>query len=172
VSVLTHQADDSWAVKKFKAHKTGCNAVSWAPVFDQAAGEAKRLVTGGCDNRVKLWRCGDDGEWVEEVPQLPPAHQDWVRDVAWAPSLGLAPLIASCSQDKKVIVWTQDVAGSTWSQKEIQFSCVVWRVSWSVTGNVLAVSGGDSQVSLWKENLMGDWEQIGQLSEDGATTRG
>jgi len=27
----------------------------------------------------------------------------------------------------------------------------VWRVSWSVMGNILAVSQGDQKVSLWKE---------------------
>ena len=72
-------------------------------------------------------------------------------------------------QDKKVIIWTQDTASAgAWNQKEIQFACVVWRVSWSVTGNILAVSGGDNQVTLWKESLLGEWTQIGQLSEDGS----
>ena len=28
-----------------------------------------------------------------------------------------------------------------------KFSDVVWHVSWSVTGNILAVSGGDNKVS-------------------------
>ena len=67
-----------------------------------------------------------------------------------------------------MIIWSQDGAsGGAWNQKEIMFSCVVWRVSWSVTGNILAVSGGDNQVTLWKESLLGEWTQIGQLSEDG-----
>ena len=75
-------------------------------------------------------------------------------------------------QDKKVILWTQDGASAgAWNQKEIQFSCVVWRVSWSVTGNILAVSGGDNQVTLWKESLLGEWTQIGQLSEDGSAAK-
>jgi protein transport protein SEC13 len=34
------------------------------------------------------------------------AHSDWVRDVAWAPSLGKSrTIIASCSQDRRVIIW-------------------------------------------------------------------
>lgn len=38
-----------------------------------------------------------DGEWEEE--EKLEAHSDWVRDVAWAPNIGL-PIskIASCSQ--------------------------------------------------------------------------
>ena len=56
----------------------------------------KRLVTGGGDNLVKVWREEGDG-WVCE--EKLDGHTDWVRDVAWSPSVGL-PLsrIASCSQ--------------------------------------------------------------------------
>ena len=38
-----------------------------------------------------------DGEWEEE--EKLEAHSDWVRDVAWAPNIGLpTSKIASCSQ--------------------------------------------------------------------------
>jgi hypothetical protein len=39
----------------------------------------------------------NDGEWEEE--EKLEAHSDWVRDVAWAPNIGLpTSKIASCSQ--------------------------------------------------------------------------
>lgn len=39
----------------------------------------------------------EDGDWVEETKLE--GHSDWVRDVSWAPSTGLArSQIASCSQ--------------------------------------------------------------------------
>ena len=183
VSVLTRQADDSWTVKRFNAHQIGCNAVSWAPAFPAGAVlsaaaptgaplQPMRLVTGGCDNLVKIWRCTDEGEWEKEKELA--GHSDWVRDVAWAPSLGASEsMIASCSQDKKVIIWTRDAAAAgEWARKELLFSSAVWRVSWSVTGNILAVSSGDNQVTLWKETLVGEWEQVGQLSEDGSVVKG
>ena len=35
-----------------------------------------------------------------------------------------------------------------WIQKELHsFEDVVWHVSWSVSGNILAVSGGDNKVT-------------------------
>jgi protein transport protein SEC13 len=40
------------------------------------------------------------------------------------------------------------------------FDTVLWRVSWSLSGNILAVSGGDNKVSLWKENLKGAAEAM------------
>jgi hypothetical protein len=41
----------------------------------------------------------------------------------------------------------------------------VWRVSWSVMGNILAVSQGDNRVSLWKEALDGSWKNLAGLAE-------
>jgi WD40 repeat protein len=51
------------------------------------------------------------------------------------------------------------------SSKIIPFETVVWRVSWSLSGNVLAVSAGDNKVSLWKENLRGEWECVKSIEE-------
>jgi len=42
---------------------------------------------------------------------------------------------------------------------------VTWRVSWSLSGNVLAVSGGDNKVTLWKEDLKGNWEMVREVTE-------
>ena len=53
------------------------------------------------------------------------------------------------SQDGRVFVWTcDDASGNTWSPKLLhKFNDVVWHVSWSITANILAVSGGDNKVS-------------------------
>ena len=85
-------------------------------------------------------------------------HTDWVRDVAWAPSLLNRSYIASCSQDKTVRIWTSTSATpDEWTCTKLDFDAALWRVSWSLSGNVLAVSGGDNRVSLWKEDLKGEW---------------
>jgi len=161
--VLTHSGEGQWSSTMTKAHKTGVNAVAWAP-----AASGLRMITGGCDNLVKIWMY-DEGSnaWVE-AETLPSAHTDWVRDVAWAPTVGAGvETIASCSQDKKVVVWTRSYGGE-WALKTIQMPSVVWSVSWSVTGGILAAAGGDNQVTLWRENVMGEWLQVGQLSEESA----
>ena len=50
-------------------------------------------------------------------------------------------------QDCNVMIWTNDGTDNTWSSKVLhKFNDVVWHVSWSVTGNMLAVSGGDNKV--------------------------
>ena len=193
ISVLTYSANNSWDAEKINnAHTIGCNAVSWAPSLGSST---KRFVSGGCDSLVKIWREAEDGSghWSEEAKLE--AHSDWVRDTAWAPSLGSArQTIASCGQDRRVIIWTQRDGGS-WVPRILHtFEDVVWHVSWSVSGNILAVSGGDNkvttstrvstvntfayskplcniQVSLWKESLDEQWNCISDVSK-GSSAQG
>jgi len=170
---VSSPGNGTWEMKRINnAHSTGCNAVSWGPsiqssvLLDPSSATSKlavkRLVSGGCDNLVKIWR-EENGEWVEE--QRLEAHSDWVRDVAWAPSMGLSrSVIGSCSQDKQVFIWTNDGSSAGWTSKLLhKFSDVVWHLSWSLTGNILAVSGGDNKVSLWKENTEGQWSCISNV---------
>ncbi|VEL15485.1 unnamed protein product [Protopolystoma xenopodis] len=113
---------------------------------------------------------GSLSHWSEEARLE--GHSDWVRDVAWAPNLIPArQQLASCGQDGRVIVWqhqhhplqqsTQRLTSKSSSNATLSLSAlsaawrpivlhtyedVVWHVSWSLTGNVLAVSGGDNKV--------------------------
>ncbi|KIY93193.1 SEC13-related protein [Monoraphidium neglectum] len=121
----------------------------------------KRLVSAGCDNTAKVWGCSSGG-WAQEA--LLQGHTDWVRDAAWAPNLGL-PIntIATAGQDGQVISWSERADGSGWDRAVVHdFRTPVWRVSWSVTGGILAASDGNNAVSLWKESLDGTWQQIEQ----------
>lgn len=38
-------------------------------------------------------------------------------------------------------------------------------MSWSLAGNLLAVSCGDNKITLWKEALNGDWMQVGDVNQ-------
>lgn len=172
--------------------------MSWAP-FNSIGGQAedgspiRRLVTGSCDNVVRIWRSvGLDGPWEEESKLTNP-HSDWVRDVAWAPNTAMPfNTIASCSEDRTLVIWKQTPSGSSssgrvgvagagggsgvaggggvglglWEPQVVKtFDAPVWRVSWSVTGNVLAVSTGDHKVTLWKQSVDETWTQISAIGE-------
>jgi protein transport protein SEC13 len=83
-------------------------------------------------------------------------------------------------QDKTVLIWTKDTPSSPWVKTALdpasaspptstpaaagKFPDVVWRVSWSLAGNILAVSCGDGKVTLWKENLRGVWECVSDMT--------
>ena len=138
------------------------------PAAGQAVKFDRKLLTGGCDNQLRLWRLNEENNsWYElrafsESGET--AHSDWVRDAAFAPSLGLpSNTIASCSEDKSVIIWTEDAQSGAWRKaKTLKFDTKVYKVSWSLMGNILAVAQGDNKVSLWKESLEGDWKSLSQ----------
>ncbi|KAF2260825.1 WD40 repeat-like protein [Lojkania enalia] len=171
VSVLEFK-DNSWTDQRFQACGSGVNSVSWAPAVSpgqvtSASGNqtsvARRFVTGGSDCQVKLW------EWNTEQnayvnTQILPGHTDWVRDVAWSPTVLSKSYIASASQDKTVRIWTSSDL-QTWKSTVLNVDAVAWRVSWSLSGNVLAISTGDNRVSLWKERLSGGWECVKTIDE-------
>lgn len=172
VSVLEFQ-DNSWTHQIFHAHGMGVNSISWAPAASPGSlisanpgpGQQRRFVTGGSDNLLKIWDYNSETKSYN-LSQTLEGHSDWVRDVAWSPSILSKSYIASASQDKTVRIWTSDVSNpGQWASQQLEFDTVLWRVSWSPSGNILAVSGGDNKVSLWKENLKGQWEKVKDIEE-------
>ncbi|EGR33337.1 protein transport protein sec13, putative [Ichthyophthirius multifiliis] len=105
-------------------------------------------------------------------------HTNWVRDVAWSPSFGNNyDTIASCSEDGKVIIWKLYPNKDYTEYEQIKkhqviekFGVPVWRISWSQTGNMLAVSGTnvnqDNIVVVFQENENSEWEQISVLEQE------
>jgi len=186
VSILTHQPDNSWSNEYITDNPLGVNSVSWAPmgaysdetstVDAAASADSPRLVTGGCDNRIRFWvEQLETGQWVEDPScsvSKDIVHSDWVRDVAWAPPiLPNVNVVASCSEDRTVLIWTQNGKNQEWKAIQLyKFDGPVWRLSWSTnTGHILAVSSGDSDVSLWKKGIDGKWNQM-ESAEEEATT--
>lgn len=177
VTVLTFKEDtQSFQADEFHAHNTGCNSVSFGPFLRPGALTATAegaapltLATAGCDNNVIVWEYSSEGaKWSNSATLS--HHKDWVRDVAWAPNIGLpVSYIASCSQDHTCVLWRLEEHGQ-WSSIELpKFTAPVWRVSWSITGNILAVASGDNQVTLWKEVADKEWRQISSVTESGVT---
>lgn len=180
VGIISNKGGDRWTRKQIgNAHTYGVNAVSWCsatspatlasgPAVQTAQLGAQRIVSGGCDNLVKVWKFDDHSdEWVEQSRFA--AHTDWVRDVAWRPNIGIpSNTIASCSEDKTVILWTQEMEGQPWKeQARLSLPAPVWRVSWSVTGSILAAACGDNTVELFKETTDNEWVPVTSFNEQG-----
>ncbi|XP_062187704.1 protein transport protein SEC13 homolog B-like [Phragmites australis] len=167
ISIITMRADGGWDTATIeRAHPVGATAVSWAPAtaLGSLAGSGEllyKLVSGGFDSVVKVWGCVN-GSWKLESALISEMHTDCVRDVAWAPVLGLAKsTIASASQDGKVVIWTRAKDGDKWEGKIMRnFGSPVWRVSWSLTGNILSVAASENNITLWKEGSDGQWEEV------------
>ena len=149
ISVFTARSDGAWDTTKIdQAHPVGVTSVSWAPSMAPGAlvgsgllDPVQKLVSGGCDNTVKVWKLYN-GNWKMDCFPALQMHTDWVRDGT-------------------VVIWTVAKEGDQSEGKVLQdFKTPVWRVSWSLTGNLLAVADGNNNATLWKEAVDGEWQQV------------
>ncbi|KAH0925769.1 LOW QUALITY PROTEIN: hypothetical protein HID58_018025 [Brassica napus] len=175
ISVFTGRGDGGWDTTKIdQAHPVGVTSVSWARplrlgLFSGLLDPVYKLASGGCDNTVKVWKLSN-GSWKMDCFPALQKHSDWVRDVAWAPNLGLPKsTIASGSQDGKVVIWTVGKEGEQWEGKVLNdFKAPVWRVSWSLTGNLLATAK-----HLWKKfKEVAKFEEAKEESKDASQAAG
>lgn len=165
VSVVDFNENGTTSHVVFEAHSVGVNSASWAPVSGGKDAQ-RRFVTCGSDNLARIWVFDPAiGNYIEEARLA--GHTDWVRDVAWSSSVLVRSYIATAAQDRTVLIWSQDDNGQ-WQKQPLtdeKFPDVCWRASWSLSGNILAVSGGDNKITLWKENLQGKWESAGEIDQ-------
>ncbi|KAL0616338.1 Nucleoporin SEH1 [Plecturocebus cupreus] len=109
---------------------------------------------------------------------------DPVHDIAFAPNLGRSfHILAIATRDMRIFILKPvrkeltSSGGPTKFELHIgaQFdnhNSQVWRVSWNITGTVLASSGDDDCVRLWKANYMDNWKCTGILKGNGSPVNG
>jgi len=115
------------------------------------------------------------------------AMTELVHDISFAPNLGRSyHVLAIASKELKVLA-LKPLSGPTLTNQtpvvkrtEEQQSTVtkydirmagqhndhgssVWRVTWNVTGTILATAGDDGQVKLWKSNYKDQWKCMATL---------
>ena len=113
---------------------------------------------------IKIWNYEYNKNEYEVNVELND-HKDWVRDVSWSPipTSSSHSIIASCSEDKTVIIWKEN--NKKWIAAEtIKFESKVWSVSWSELGNILAVALGENTVQLYKEGNDGKWQNVSKVN--------
>lgn len=164
VSIITFNKG-SWSTETFKAHDGGVNAVSWKPYLP-GENPVMTLVSGGCDNLIKIFSFhAETSQWKCETTLE--GHNKVIRDVQWSPNIGLPyDTIASASQDGIVIIWNKKPTDSSWKSTTLELSEPVWRVSWSLTGNIIAITSGENNVTLWKETKENQWESIHSIGNE------
>jgi len=181
------------------AHNMAAQAVSFAPgnspssLFAEGAEQPAelRLVSGGDEAEAKIWKfdAAADAWSLEDTLE---GHEDWIKDVAWAPNIGLPEeQIATCSTDYRVIIWSRnhlegasgnangeadslaELTKKSWKPTVLPlFDVIISHVSWSLTGGILACSGGVDHVSLWKQDLSGSWQRINDVNEEVSSKSG
>jgi len=159
-----------WSSMEFESQKGGVNCLSWNP---SPLDSRSLIAVGSGDPGVKIWEYNEQyRKWVHvETLVGSKPHTGAIHDVSWAPNMGRTHhLIATASKDQTIKIWklqiqqdkgkveAKDVATFTDHQAEI------WRVEWNVTGTILASSGDDGKIRLFKTDFLNEWKCLSVIS--------
>lgn len=153
VSIIDLKSNENPIV--IEAHKLGVNSVCWYK---------NSFVTGGQCGSIKIWKQQDEedadskknGRYI--VDEELNGHSDSTNDVAWSPAA--SAYIATVGEDGVCNIWSKDSSSGKWTnEKIIEKDIPLGRVSWSPSGNILAVSANNGNVTYWKETIGGTWEE-------------
>lgn len=160
--------------------KMPCSCISWNPSLSRlhppmlAVGSDESNSTNSSQGKVSVYEYSENNRRWHRVETFNNVN-DPVHDIAFAPNIGRSyHVLAIGSKDLRIFTLKplQDVKEET-GRFEIkqaaiydEHSVAVWRVCWNVTGTILATSGDDGQVKLWKCNYMDRWKCIATLKSD------
>lgn len=153
-----------WPLTKEFSVDAACNTLCWNPSpFDPT------MLVVGAGNSVHIWQYSEQFRRWQPTYQLgspdsKDRHTDVIHNVDWAPQMGRSyHLIATACKDGKVRIFK--VFPDRPPERAVE--CVaslpdhhteVWRVSWNVTGTILASTGDDGTARLWKRDFSGKYK--------------
>lgn len=177
-----------WSLQHEIQCKLACSCISWNTTLSKIQNP---LIAVGCDDtsatsgaKVFVYEFSENvRRWIR-VESLVSINES-VHDIAWAPNVGRSYQVLAIATNKDLRIISMKLSpeepASTNRQIADQSSkynirlagsyndhgSTVWRVCWNVTGTILATSGDDGQVRLWKANYMDDWKCVAVLRGDG-----
>mmetsp|Transcript_124320 Transcript_124320/g.215494 ORF Transcript_124320/g.215494 Transcript_124320/m.215494 type:complete len:365 (-) Transcript_124320:270-1364(-) len=164
-SASSNGRQESLYAKSQKAIAVTC--LSWNMSQSDAT---PSMVVGCADGSVRIWSCINQ-KWEPICDLACGADGNHggaeVHSVSWANAMGRSShLIASCGDMPKgrILISRIRRVGETGFERleavqvDTSNERAVWKVNWNITGTVLASSGDDGQVRLWKKGPNGDWE--------------
>ena len=122
------------------------------------------MATGGCKNIAKVWEYDELSERLKE--EMKWNYSAAVRDITFAGSSGLPyNLVATCTDNCEVHIYKH--TEGKWTQStRIKSKLPVWKASWSLLGNLLAVSAANNVVNVYEEKEIDNWELVVDTSND------
>jgi len=162
-----------WSImEEFESQKGGVACISWnlSPLDTRPM-----IAVGSSDPGVKIWEYNETyRKWVHVETLLGnKPHTGAIRDVSWAPNMGRTyHLIATASKDQSIKIWKLQIQPEKQKveAKDVasfnDHGAEVWRVEWNITGTILASSGDDGKVRLWKTDFSNEWKPLSIISSE------
>ena len=169
----------NWSLsEEFDMENKEAGCIAWnsspfdAPMIAVGSGKSLRVYLFLFLLMMQIWQYFDKSRKWQVVLDLL-GHEDSVHDVAWAPNMGRSfALIASACKDnfvrifKVVLNATTGKFDYTLVSSLNSHSAEVWRVEWNMIGTILASSGDDGTVRLYKADFSGQWSNYCAIAGD------
>ncbi|XP_011298600.1 nucleoporin seh1-A [Fopius arisanus] len=172
-----------WTLQHDISCKLSCSCITWNPSLSRlhppmiAVGSDDSNASSG--GKVFIYEYSENSRRWTKTETLSNVV-DPVHDIAFSPNLGRSfHTLAIATKDVRIVSLKpiQDNAHTGLSRfeiKTVQFDdhyCTVWRVCWNIMGTILASSGDDGCVRLWKDNYINEWKCVAVLKGDGTSAQ-
>lgn len=160
--------------------KLCCSCLSWNPSRVHppmiAVGSDDPNPAGG--GKVQIFEFRDsERKWIKVETLMNIA--DAVHDLSFAPNLGRTyHVLAVATKDVRIMTLKPLRRDGVMGPMRLEIrqpallehnDAQVWRISWNVTGTILASSSDDGYVRLWKANYLENWKCFQELKGDGTS---
>ncbi|XP_072756073.1 nucleoporin SEH1 isoform X1 [Anoplolepis gracilipes] len=174
-----------WTLQHDINCKLSCSCLTWNPSLSRL--HPPMIAVGSDDSnpllgaKIFIYEYSESSRrWVKA--ETLSSITDAVYDIAFAPNLGRNfHTLAIATKDVRIVtlkpIQESMQTGVSHFETNVvaQFDdhyCTVWRVSWNFMGTILASSGDDGCVRLWKDNYINHWKCISVLKGDGTPVQG
>ncbi|XP_078034855.1 nuclear pore complex protein Nup44A isoform X2 [Augochlora pura] len=172
-----------WTLQHDISCKLQCSCLSWNPSLSRL--HPPMIAVGSDDSnpssggKVFIYEYSESSRRWAKTETL--TIVDPVHDIAFAPNLGRSfHTLAIATKDVRIITLKPLIesvqSGAprfeiTTAAQFFDHDFTVWRVCWNIMGTILASSGDDGCVRLWKDNYINNWKCVAVLKGDGTSAQ-